>query len=287
MPHTRWSILGAVLFAALPGCGSSSTTDAGTTDAYVNGTDSAGTDAVYVYPDAQNATDAPNLAIDGPLPIVTVTMPAPNSSFPYAAATAVDISVTNFNLQDFPPIGGTAPDDGHYHIYLDGADGNDYLFADYRPVAWVIIPPGTTLGAHTLRVSLRHYNHTAVGTAGADVTLPIMVTATTGPAIQITSPADNGTATQGGTVSLMLSVSNVTLVEPGGANNPAQGHYAVYLDSNSGSNTLTTVDTALMTNVTIPATTTPGPHRIRVSLRNNDSTPLGPEAAIRVNVVSM
>lgn len=183
-------------------------------------------------------------------------------------------------------MGTAAPTHGHYHIYLDGADGNDYLFADYRPTALVIIPPGTAPGMHSIRVSLRHHDHSAVGTPGADATLPIMVTAQTGPSIQITSPSDSTSVVAGGTVNLAITTTMITLVAPGMANNPVQGHYAVYLDSRSGSDTLTAENMAPMTMLTIPAGTTPGPHRIRVSLRNDDNSPQGAEAGIRISVTS-
>ncbi len=68
------------------------------------------------------------------------------------------VDVTHFVLE--APAGQpNQPGHGHYHIYLDQASGGDYLVANQTPSVPVQIPQGTTVGAHTLRVSLGNNDH--------------------------------------------------------------------------------------------------------------------------------
>jgi hypothetical protein len=68
------------------------------------------------------------------------------------------VAVTHFVLEA-PEGQPNQPGHGHYHIYLDQASGIDYLIANQTPTIPVQVPPGTTVGAHTLRVSLGNNDH--------------------------------------------------------------------------------------------------------------------------------
>ncbi len=70
----------------------------------------------------------------------------------------VTIAVTNFVLM--PPSGTNVAGQGHYHIYLDGASGGNYLAADQVPSKQVKIPLTTKSGPHTLKVNLSENDHT-------------------------------------------------------------------------------------------------------------------------------
>lgn len=245
-----------------------------------------------VTTDRPAVTDTPPADVPATTgPSVRVMMPASGAMFPVGGATNITVAATNFTLEDFPRMGpGTVAGRGHFHIYLDNYDGNDYLFADYRTTVPIVIPPGTTAGAHNLRVSLRNHDHSPV-TAGmpptaTDFVLPIMVTAQNGPSVTIMSPPDSAMVMAGGTLMFRIAVMNFGLQAPSAMNQDGRGHFAVYLDDASGSDRIATENVATMFPVTVPMGTSPGPHRIRVSLRQNDETPVAgfPEATLRVLV---
>ncbi|MBI5514899.1 MAG: hypothetical protein HY909_14080 [Deltaproteobacteria bacterium] len=246
--------------------------------------------------DAGTPTDTGMTMGDVPAgPRVRITSPASGAAFPVGAATELQVVAENFQLEAFPPVGMMAPGRGHYHVYLDDFDGNDYLFADYTPGSQIVIPPGTTAGMHRLRVSLRQHDHnaivpdrTAALASGADAVLPIMVVANNMPAVTINAPPDNTNVRAGGMVMLQVAVMNFGLVPPGMPAMMGRGHFQTYLDNNSGSNQLSEPTNNTMITATIPADTTLGPHRVRVSLRMSDrsAVPGNPEAVIRINVTA-
>ena len=63
---------------------------------------------------------------------------------------------------------------GHYRVYLDGATGEDYLVAFAQDTVTVTLPAGLFVGTHTLRISLRQNDGTALDSP-IDATLPIFV----------------------------------------------------------------------------------------------------------------
>jgi hypothetical protein len=68
------------------------------------------------------------------------------------------VVVENFVLEE-PAGQPNEPGHGHYHVYLDGAQGTGYLVADQSPTTLITIPLQTTPGPHTLRISLGQNNH--------------------------------------------------------------------------------------------------------------------------------
>ena len=68
------------------------------------------------------------------------------------------VSVTDFVLEA-PNNQQNQAGHGHYHIYLDGASGGNYLVANQVPSVTFTIPASTTPGAHSLKVSLSDNHH--------------------------------------------------------------------------------------------------------------------------------
>jgi hypothetical protein len=83
-----------------------------------------------------------------------------------AAGDTVDVVVTvqGFVLEE--PQGQPNEDGhGHFHIYLDGATGGNYLLAGQTTNVSVTIPANAAPGAHTLRISLGENSHAPVSPA--------------------------------------------------------------------------------------------------------------------------
>lgn len=70
----------------------------------------------------------------------------------------IEVTVEGFVL-DAAAIGGEAqPGAGHYHVYLGDPDGEP-LLVSAETSAVVKIPADVTDGTHTLRIQLRHHDH--------------------------------------------------------------------------------------------------------------------------------
>ena len=70
----------------------------------------------------------------------------------------IEVAVEGFVL-DAAAIGGEArPGSGHYHVYLGDPDGEP-LLVSAETSAVVKIPADVTDGTHTLRIQLRHHDH--------------------------------------------------------------------------------------------------------------------------------
>ena len=95
--------------------------------------------------------------------------------------------------------------------------------------------------------------------------------------VTVTVKADKTHAVQpGDLIRLDVEVEGFTLDagKVGAANEPGVGHYHVFLGSTAGEPLL--VGAAGETTVTVPEDVTDGTHSLRVSLRNNDHSPLDP-----------
>jgi hypothetical protein len=91
-----------------------------------------------------------------------------------AAGDTVTVSVTVQNFKLVAPGGPNVPGEGHYHVYLDGAQGGNYLAAGETPTKLVTIPLGTASGAHTLRVNISQNDHAPFSPPVEDI-VPITV----------------------------------------------------------------------------------------------------------------
>ena len=92
----------------------------------------------------------PFLAVTNTSPSVTINSPADNASVAAGADLTMMLTFMNFASRDFMGQMGITPPNGHFHVYLDGASGGDYLIATYVPNPVVRIPAATTAGAHRL-----------------------------------------------------------------------------------------------------------------------------------------
>lgn len=76
----------------------------------------------------------------------------------------VTVTVESFVLEE--PAGQPNEDGhGHFHIYLDGATGGNYLVAGQTETVNVTIPANTAPGAHTLKISLGENSHAPLSPA--------------------------------------------------------------------------------------------------------------------------
>jgi hypothetical protein len=254
--------LGCVLaFGLLAGCSSDpATTDSGVAADTGAATDNGTTGDTGFVPDAGTTAAA----------TVAVSTPAANANLPIGAPTQLTLAISNFTLTNFIGTTGNQAGRGHVHVYLDANDNNDYLVADYIERPRVVIPNGTSVGPHMLRVSLRNNDHTPLSPA-VEVRVPFMAVMNTAPSVTITSPADNSMVMAGADVTMMLAFMNFTSRDFAGQMGvmPPIGHFHVYLDGASGSDYLIATHVPNPV-VRIPAATTAGPHRLTISLRNDD-----------------
>ncbi len=83
-----------------------------------------------------------------------------------AAGATVDVVVTVEGFVLEAPQG--QPNEaghGHFHIYLDGASGGNYLLAGETENVSLTIPANTTPGPHSLKISLGENDHAPVSPA--------------------------------------------------------------------------------------------------------------------------
>lgn len=233
-----------------------------------------------VVPDTGTAVDVPAAA-----PTVALTAPASGANISIGAPTQLTLAITNFTLTNFVGVTSNQPGRGHVHVYLDANDNNDYLVADYIERPRVVIPNGTTVGAHTLRIALRNNDHSPLSPP-VQVTVPFMAVMNTAPSVVVTSPADNSNVMAGADLTLMLSFMNFASRDFMGQMGvtPPNGHFHVYLDGATGGDYLIATHVPAPV-VRIPASTTAGAHRLTVSLRNDDHSEIvGASAELRINV---
>lgn len=77
-----------------------------------------------------------------------------------------------------------------------------------------------------------------------------------------------GASVEGPSITLQMEVVNLILQTPGGANNPNQGHFHIFVDGGTGYDVVYEATHALAL--------APGEHTVRVELRNNDHSPFSP-----------
>ncbi|MCL4266379.1 MAG: choice-of-anchor B family protein [Anaerolineae bacterium] len=195
-------------------------------------------------PVALTVADSPEIMITSPLSGSVLT-----------AVNGVDISATiAVTTPNF-----TVPDDGHWHLWLDGVDTGPVL--DYAQSVTL------TVGTHVISAQLQYPDHTPVGPVD---TIQVEVV---GADIIILSPADGAvlTATNGVNISTTVTVTTPNFVIP------ADGHWHLWLDG---------VDTGPVSGDSTTITLTVGTHVITAQLQAPDHTPLGPVDTITVTVVA-
>jgi hypothetical protein len=97
----------------------------------------------------------------------TVTASVDPATVSAGETVTVTITVENFTL--VAPGGANEDGEGHYHIYLDGASGGNYLANGQTPTKVVTIPAATAPGPHTLRISVSSNDHVALSPAVEDI----------------------------------------------------------------------------------------------------------------------
>ena len=70
----------------------------------------------------------------------------------------IEVDVEGFVLDGGKIGAGAEPGAGHYHVHLGDADGEP-LLVSAEPSAVVKVPDDVTDGTHTLRIRLRHHDH--------------------------------------------------------------------------------------------------------------------------------
>lgn len=90
---------------------------------------------------------------------------------------------------------------------------------------------------------------------------------------EIVSPPE-GESVPGPSITLVFEAQDLTIQSPGGANNPNQGHFHIFVDGGT--------DYAVVNEATYTLTLSPGEHTVRVELRNNDHSPFSPEVVREV-----
>ncbi|HEX9709038.1 MAG TPA: hypothetical protein VGB42_03605 [Candidatus Thermoplasmatota archaeon] len=156
------------------------------------------------------AAAAPTVVIDSPANLDVVA----------SGTVPIQVTVTNFTLDGSAVGGAPVPDEGHYHIMLDGV----YQKFDHRLSTFLA---DVTQGVHVLTIELAENDHTLLGiNDSVTITVPAGV-----PRVRITAPTD-GSAVNSSSVELAIQHDNFTFdpMAIGGMNQPGRGHYHVLID---------------------------------------------------------
>lgn len=201
---------------------------------------------------------------------------------PAGGKLTVNVTVTNFTL-DQAGYGGPNEDrHGHYHVYLD-QKGEDYLLkATAQSPYELTLPVDTSPGAHELIITLNNNDHTPVSPA-VEQTIAITVEPPPDPTLSVT--IDNDTIEAGQYFVATVSVEYFVLDEEGyeGPNEDRHGHWHVYLNQ-IGEDYLLKATALPQERVQIPADAPAGSHELIFTLNNNDHSPLTPPVEYRVPI---
>jgi len=203
---------------------------------------------------SSNAVTTPELFVPVTLSVPDIMITAPLSGTVLTAVNGVNITTTiAVTTPNF-----IVPDDGHWHLWLDGMDTGPVYDTDQDV--------SLTVGTHVITAQLQYPDHTPVGPV--DTTQVEVV----GSDIIILTPNDGAvlTATNGVNISttVMITTPNFTI--------PDDGHWHLLVDG---------VDTGPVFSDSAGITLTVGTHVITAELRAPDHTPLGPVDSITVTVV--
>ncbi|MBX3056646.1 MAG: ExeM/NucH family extracellular endonuclease [Anaerolineae bacterium] len=189
-------------------------------------------------------------------PTMSILSPVDGAVYTSTDGTAVTIPVV-ITTTDF-----TIPDDGHWHLWLNGVDMGPVLAYETS----VDLLPGT----HVISAELQLPDHTPLGIVDT-VTVTVVTGEPTEPTMHITSPVDgaeytsvNGTAV---TIPVVITTTDFTI--------PDDGHWHLWVDGVHIGPVL-----AYETSVDL----LPGTHVISAELQLPDHTPLGIVDSVTVTV---
>ena len=221
-------------------------------------------------------------AVEDVITVVVDDRPTVHIQTPLAEAAvgrdpfAVSVAIDNFQLI---PIGEVSNTKGHYHLFIDTIYQDFYLdpFAVIDPAR--TLPSGLTPGPHRLEAFLHRSNHTPVeGSVGQVIDFvydPL-------PRGQIVWPVVSGARDTVDVTTdpfmVEVEVDNLTLVDKIGEDAvPGEGQVHLFVDN---------VYVGIQTSPRFPVTiTTPGAHTIKLSLHNNDRTPIAGAESMFLDVV--
>lgn len=221
-------------------------------------------------------------AVEDVITVVVDDRPTVHIQTPLAEAAvgrdpfAVSVAIDNFQLI---PIGEVSNTKGHYHLFIDTIYQDFYLdpFAVLDPSR--TLPSGLTPGPHRLEAFLHRSNHTPVeGSVGQVIDFvydPVPRAQIVWPVVHASRDTVDVT-TEPFTVE--VEVDNLTLVDKIGEDAvPGEGQVHLFVDN---------VYVGIQTTHRFPVTiTTPGAHTIKLSLHNNDRTPIAGAAPLFLDVL--
>ena len=170
-------------------------------------------------------------------------------------------------------------------MYLDNNNGRNYLAAGANPQTQVLIPIATKPGPHKLRVVLFNNDHSLYSPATEGSANFTVIDTKPKVIVKISNPK----VKSGEKAKLTVTVLNFKLDanKMGKPKIKGEGHYHVYLDNNTGGNYLA-VGASKTIEVLIPLTASPGKHTLRVTLMQNDHSPVQPavQSSVAIDVVA-
>lgn len=154
-------IVGASLSLVALGCGDDSTSAGGGPSEGGGGSAGGGAPPQGGTPDQGGTGPVGGAGEGGGAEAASVSMVVTPDTMAAGDTVEAVITVQNFVLE--APTGQPNEDGhGHFHIYLDGATGGNYLLAGQDEMVDLTIPANTAPGAHTLRISLGENSHAPV-----------------------------------------------------------------------------------------------------------------------------
>jgi hypothetical protein len=191
------------------------------------------------------------------VPSVNITSPT-ESAVMSSATVSINLTVGEFTLDMAAAGSAPAAGVGHYHILLDGTLAK----MGGTPTTFLA---AVSAGPHTIVVELVGNDHAPIGT---NDTVNISVAAGA-PSLRLLSPADGALVPLNWTA-FSIAVTNFTL-DPAAINNTpvaGRGHYHIFVDTHYEG--LSANPTHFVANLAA------GNHTLRISLYNNDHTPITP-----------
>jgi len=215
-------------------------------------------------------------------PIITFLNPNDASCYAEGLDLEVNIDVSNFTL--IPQSIGLANQDGegHYFVYLDDAEGAEFLYSGADNSFTVPLGDGVAPGIHSLRLALVANDNSPLG---IEETVSFLVSAT---GLVITDPIPGKIVQAGGALDINMVVTNFQFDldnEFGATNVPGTGHARIYLDDATGDDHLADAINSHV-ELTLPEDLSDGDHWIHVVLTENDGTPLSPAANAKVFITA-